>query len=46
MTRGYGVSSWTAIISIIGDLIFRRTSVSTIFQKEDQSRIFRHDGID
>lgn len=46
VTLGYGVSSWTAIVSIISDFIFRRVAVSRTFKKEEPQRIFKHGGVD
>jgi hypothetical protein len=41
ITRGYGVSAFTAVVTVIGDLIFRRVKPTQIFSAEYRERIFK-----
>jgi hypothetical protein len=41
ITRGYGISSFTAIVTIIGDLIFRRIKPVQVFSAEYKERVFK-----
>ncbi len=46
ITRGYGVSSFTAIITIIEDLIFRRVKPNQVFSRAYINKVFKRDAID
>lgn len=46
ITRGYGSSSFAIVMSIIGDLIFRRTTISQVFSRATVDKVFKRDAID
>lgn len=46
ITRGYGVSSFTAIVAVIEDLIFRRVKPTQVFSRVYLDKVFKRDDID